>query len=342
MQYSLNCQNFRRFGAEIELNTLDGKIKKLNSLKGENPFGIDFIALLIKNCLKKSVEIQAWSYNFNNNYWIVKPDSSCGIEVCTPVLKGWSGLKDLIDVVELFRSKKVSADDRCSFHVHVDISDLNEYQLASVISWYIKCEHIFMDSVPSKRKVNRYCQMLGLTDLFNTDYVIEPTKIIRDISLVKYYTLNTYHFIKGGGFLDNNRKKTIEFRIAENQMCLSGFDVKNWIRLLLHFIDVMKNKDIPKNYTKDDKWTGLLWLDPEDVFDLLFNQPMSEGMTQVRNWFINRILTNAFNSNLPGIWSNDIRKCVYKNFINYLKKINFSGEYKKEIFDLIYDEKYII
>lgn len=342
MQNLFNCQNFRRFGAEIELNTLDGKIKKLNSLNGENPTGIENIALLIKNCLKKSVEIQAWNYNFNNNYWIVKPDSSCGIEVCTPVLKGWFGLKDLIDVVELFRCKKISADDRCSFHVHVDISDLNEYQLASVISWYIKCEHIFMDSVPAKRKINRYCQMLGLTDLFNTDYVIEPMKIIQDVSRVKYYTLNTYHFIKGGGFLDNNRKKTIEFRIAENQMCLSGYDVKNWIRLLLHFIEVTKNKDIPKNYIKNEKWTGLLWLDPEDVFDLLFNHSISAGLLQVRDWFINRILTNAFNSNLPGIWSNNIRKNVYKNFINYLDKTNNFKIEKKEILDLIYNEKYII
>jgi hypothetical protein len=344
MDRVFNCENYRKFGAEIELNTLNGLIKKLDPTKGEIPFGSAKIALLIRNALKKTVEIQSWDHNYNNDFWIVKPDSSCGIEVCTPVLKGWTGLKDLIQIVEIFRSKNIQADERCSFHVHVNIGDLNINQLGSIIAWYIKCEHVFMDAFPSTRKLNRYCQMLGMTNLFSTDTPLDPLLLINSISGAKYYSLNTYHFVKGGGFsAHNNRKKTIEFRIGENSMCTDGEAVKNWIRLLLHFVEVAKDQPMPPCYEKGNPSTGLLWMEPDEVFRFLkFNEPCSGGLQQVKKWFVNRILKNGFDTDLPGVWSNKGRSFARKNFLKLLHSLDINCDCEDSRENILYDKKYIV
>jgi hypothetical protein len=346
MDRVINCQNYRRFGVEIELNTADGVIRKLDRNKGETPFGADRIALLIRRTLRKPVEIQGWDHNYNNQDWIVKPDGSCGIEVCTPVLKGYQGLIDLVQVVETFRKAAISADQRCSLHVHVNIADLNKQELASVVAWYIKCEHVFMDSVPAQRKVNRYCQMLGMTDFLNTDFSMNPDLLLSSISNVKYYSLNAYHFMKGGAFdLYNCRKKTIEFRIGENAMCLDGLAVKNWVRLLLHFVDMVRNRPMPPKYEEGNPWTGLVWLEPDDVFKVLgFDQPCSEGINQIKSWFMKRIFDNGYNTGLSGIFSNEGRHSARQNFLkffldSYEKNDCFLGTSQAREC-LLYDKKY--
>lgn len=342
MDSPINCQSFRRFGVEIELNTKDGIVRKIDYRNGETPNGSDHIALLIHEVTNSSVEIQGWGHNYNNDFWIVKPDSSCGIEVCTPILKGYEGITELVKVVESFRKAQISADNRCSLHVHVNIADLDENQLASVIAWYIKCEHIFMDLVPSNRKINRYCQMLGMTDSFDTEFYMDPLSLIEAVSNVKYYSLNAYHFLQGGGFSSyNTKKKTIEFRIGDNGMCLDGFAVKNWIRLLLHFVDIAKNKSLPPDYKDNDNWTGLVWLEPTEVFEFLqFDKECSQGLLQVKKWFVQRILDYGFDTKLPGVWSNEARFFARKNFLNILKLIDINCDKLETREEILYGEKY--
>ncbi len=339
MDRVLDCQFYRRFGVEVEINTLDGRI-----YKNEMPFGADHIAEIVNQNANSRVQIQKWDHNYNNDCWIIKPDSSCGLEVCTPVFKGWFGLKELVKVVEAFKHSGVKADRRCSLHVHVNIGDLNMMQLASVVAWYIKCEHIFLDSVPSYRKQSRYCQMLGMSDLFEEDYLIHPVSLLERISTVKYFTLNAYHFMKGGGFLPkNSRKKTIEYRIGENDMCLNGYDVKNWVRFLIHFVEMTKDIGLPKEYVVGDSSTGLLWMDIEPMFKLLgFDQAISPGLNQVKQWFLYRIQKHGYNSHLDGMWSNKGREYARTDFITYLANHNldvFDGQYTE---DMLYGEKYAI
>jgi hypothetical protein len=334
-------QSFRRFGVEVELNTLSGLVKKLEH--GQNPYGSQEIALTINKTLKEEVEIQGWDHNYNNDCWIVKPDSSCGIEVCTPVLKGWHGLKRLIKVIEAFKEGSFKADGRCSLHVHVNIADLTKTQLASVIAWYIKFEHIFLDSVPQSRKLNKYCQMLGMTDIFYDSFPINEDLLISGVSGTKYYSLNAYHFLKGGGFDDcNTRKKTIEFRIGESDLCLDGFAVKNWVRFLLHFVEITKNMPLPKKYVKGDPWSGLLWLDIKDLFSVLkFDQPCSEGLNQIKNWFLDRVGKNGYNTGLPGVWSNNGRKKSRELFLQLNEKRAELLNENEERDDLLFGRKYI-
>jgi hypothetical protein len=191
--------------------------------------------------------------------------------------------------------------------------------------------------------------MLGMTDFITTNFQITPNNLLEAVSLVKYYSLNAYHFLKGGGFNEyknyNSRKKTIEFRIGEAAMCLDSFAVKNWIRLLLHFVDVTKDLPLPKKYEVGNPWSGLLWLDPQDVFGIMgFDQPCSEGLTQVKNWFASRIIKNIHTNRKTGVFSHSGRFESYRNFLDFYEKfcneINIDYDDEELMNDLLYNRKF--
>lgn len=335
--YRLDCKTYRRFGVEIELNTSDGVVNKIYS--NEIPNGIDYVAYLIKDTIHKRVDIRSHAFHHNNKLWIVKPDMSCGIEVCTPVLKGWNDLKMLLRVIQRFKEASIKSDERCSLHVHVNVADLSETQLAVVTAFYIKCEHLFFDAMPLNRKNNRYCKFIGYSDMFDTDTPMCPKLINKKFSESKYHSANAFHFMKSGEYdIENCNRPTMEFRIAGNQACRDPFFAKNWIRLLLHFVDIAKKLPMPEAYRKGDPWTGLAWLDPSDIFKLLqFDQPLSEGLKQTRNWLINSILKNGHDVALEGTWCNDFRHPARQNFIEMIRNFDYQqSETEETIFGDLY------
>lgn len=325
MESPFDCRFYRRYGIELEVNPLNGVVRRPDTDSGEIPVGSDYISRIINKTIGESVELQGWDHIHNNTSWVVKPDNSCGIEVNSPILKGWTGLEKLMRVQEALRDAGINSDKRCSLHVHVNIADLNPQQLASVVAYYIKCEHIFFDSIPPHRKNSRYCQLLGLTDLFSHDFYMNPMDLINLVSGVKYYSMNCYHFCKGGGFTsDNHRKRTIEFRIMEGSACLDPLATKNWVRFLLHFVDRTSKLPLPKDYWEGDRWSSLLWLNPTDMFEILHfdkDDMLSPGLKQVRDWFLNRLHEYGYNTGLKGLWSNEGRSAAREDFMKLYKSI---------------------
>lgn len=331
MDSPLCCRSYRRFGAEIELNTRTGIVKRPERGSKEIPDGSEYVSRLVHKVTKKSVEIRHWQHYHNNKCWIIKPDNSCGIEVSTPVMKGWkNGLLPLLRVIDEFgKSKEITADNRCSFHLHVNLEDLSLKQRASIIGYWIKCEHLFLDAMPPFRKLNRYCQVLGLTDLFSVNSSIDSEWLIKRVSAVKYYTLNTYH-------MNKDRRNTIEFRIADSQCCLDPLYAKNWVRLLLHFVDCVKDRPLIP-YEKGNQWSSYLWLELEDFWELMgFNEELSHGMELVRSWFVDRLLTYTCSGSF-GIWSKDIRSFIVEK-ISHLENKQITDPVEEQI----YGEKYIL
>lgn len=310
-KWHLSFDSKRRFGIELEINSDDGQNRPPS---GKQPKGIRRISNVVQEAVPDmSVEVRGWEHTDGNNAWVLKPDSSCGMEICSPPLSGWRGLKKGMKVVEaLANDGKVKADKRCSVHIHIEISDLNREQLGTVLAWWIKCEPVFLDAMPIDRKRNRYCQFLGMLSHFQHDGKYTPDDVINRVSDVKYYTCNANMYKRNG-------RQTIEFRIIEAAGCFDPYLIKNWIRLLIHFVERTKNLDFPDPYhePKNDKerkeitpWTGLSWLDPKHVFTVLgFNpdpqaihknnrakpmQPyrkfeLSRALNQTRNWFIGRL-----------------------------------------------------
>jgi hypothetical protein len=119
MQPSLKTCS-RRFGVELEYNAFDGVSRSRD--ENDLPLGIYEVGRKLQENLKKCVEITKWQYTNNNNKWHCKPDSSCGIEVCSPPVRGLGGLEKVGNVVDKIAAKgNILSDNRCSLHVHVEI-----------------------------------------------------------------------------------------------------------------------------------------------------------------------------------------------------------------------------
>lgn len=264
-----------KFGVEIEINSFDNRdFFKIPLRRGENPIGLEEVADLLSNS-GVDVEIQKWGYNHNNYKWICKPDASCGIEVCSPVFEQ-DNFKDLISVINLFASdNRIKVDERCSFHVHVETGReedfYNSNSLSSILAWWIKCEHVFMDFAVPHRKNNKYCRFIGRTELFDHDEKVSAFRVISKLS-DKYLTLNTYH-------LFNKRRFTLEFRIGEGTK--DEIFVKNWLSIVFKFIDAAKKRQPPEDFK---------WLNHDDVFDFL---DFSQKELDLKIWFLKRLLLNC-------------------------------------------------
>lgn len=300
---NLNLDCYRRYGVELELNAFDLRNRPIGHENGKLPEGIHYIGNLIKKTLDERVLIHKWGNDHNNDMWIVKPDSSCGLEVCSPVSKGWHDLKRICRVVDAFAADpKVPVDGRCSLHVHVDVSDLSLDQVATILTWWIKCEPVFMDSVPSSRKRNPYCQFIGQSDFLDSVELgfLSTGALLRNLGECKYYSANSYHIY-------HKKRSSMEFRIMDYTACKDSLAVKNWTRLLLHFIERAVDKGMPAMYQENDPWSGYLWLDPCHVFDFLGFLPnqynLSDGLLQVRAWFMSQLLHNGLNTGLSGVMS---------------------------------------
>jgi hypothetical protein len=276
----------RKFGVEIELNSFDQRdFKKYPLGKNEYPSGIDYVCSLIKN-LGFMVRIDGWHQTHNNFDWVCKSDSSCGMEICSPASDNLESVLKLIDV--LSKDSYIKIDNRCSFHVHFDISDCiskkgyqddfyNSTKLASILSWWVKCEPVFFDSIPDHRKFNKYCQCIGISEIFKADEKPDYFNVIQKLGSSKYFSCNVYHLCKGS-------RPTIEFRLAEESACVDPIFAKNWVVLLSRFIEQAVSAGVPDSYC---------WLDTKQVFEFLgFNKNLSFEEKELRYWFLNRILKN--------------------------------------------------
>ena len=248
-----------RFGVEIELNTFDDPSNKSDD--SSEPIGSRHAAHVVKETLQENVEVTTWHTTINSNRWLVKPDSSCGFEICSPVLKGRQGLKSLVSVINSLKNDgRFNADSKCSFHVHFELPSRDVGFISSLIVNWIKCELFFFLLIPDYRKQSKYCQLMGLSDLFPNNSQLDKNIIFNKVSDYKFYSLSLYHFKK-------SNRNTVEFRLMDNRACLDGKLVENWIILLNRFINKSNN-----NYVFNQE--GLLekpfvWLDFKDVFDFL-------------------------------------------------------------------------
>lgn len=312
----------RRFGVEIELNASDRRDFKKNPLKkDEQPAGIEYVANVLMKVIQSPVEIKKHHHTHNNNSWVLKPDSSCGIEICSEVTRGYYGVKRICQVIQAFSDDpEIKLDERCSLHLHMDVSDTTLSQLGTALAWWIKGEPVFLDAMTPNRKRNRYCQSVGMSDYFDVDTKFDPDKVIKKLGIQKYFSINTYH-------MNQKKRSTIEFRIMGAEGCRDAFLAKNWIRLLIHFFEMGRNAPPPVPYEKGNPKSGYCWLDPIDVFDFLgFNgeYELSKGMLQTRNWFLARLYFHTLNTGLPCIWSDQARQVAFDQVKSLAKKFNYT------------------
>lgn len=317
----LSWSTDRRYGVEMELNAFDGLSRPKNP--ADLPAGIEEVGEVVATTLETAVNVRPWEHTHNNENWVVKPDGSCGMEVCSPILKGWRGLESVVRCARAFADDpRIDSDSRCSLHVHVNVYDCSIKQVASIVAQWIKCEAVFVDSVPANRKRSRYCQIVGMCDMFDTRDMLDAARIIEKMGKCKYFTLNNLHYSR-------EKRKTIEFRIAENRACTDPVFVKNWTRLVVHFCDMVKDMPLPSRYEAGDPSTSLCWLDPIAVFRLLGFMPgqydLSPGLSQTRDWFLSRLLVNTRGAGLDGVFSDHGRSRSWEQTQSIASDLGFVG-----------------
>jgi len=305
----------RPFGTEIELNALDGRDSP--EVDGKLPEGIDHVGNLVAQYTKSYIEIRKWGPTHHNSFWVVKPDGSCGMEVCSPVLRGIRGIRHVCGVIgRLAEDPLIEADDRCSFHVHAGVEDLSGESIGTILAWWVKCEATLLAAMPNRRKMNRYCRQAGLTDYFAHDRDIDPYGLISFMGGSKYWTANTFHLVAG-------RRKAMEFRIMDEKACLDPEGAFNWVVLCLHFMERAICRGWPRPYQDGDPWSSFLWLDPDDVWRFLGfdgRVRLCPVLSRVREWLALRWWSNQ-SDGMGGPWSCEARSAALGQAARIVKSV---------------------
>lgn len=330
----ISFNSLRRFGCELEFNSFDNRNFYLQPLaKSENPEGVYKFGELISK-LNFPVRIDKYHHTHNNTQWIIKPDRSCGIEICTPVCRGVQGILDICKVIDSIAIEpKVLCDSRCSFHIHVDVSDLTSKEVAQILTWWVKFEPVFFDAMKNNRKTNYFCQCIGFSDLFSVDSNFDESSIIQVLSISKYFSINSSHYAK-------DKRKTLEIRIADGEYCFNSYYAKNWIKFILYFFDVASKSGWPINYKKNTPWSGFCWLDLEDLIKFMFlHKELSLGMQQMRNWFLFNIKHNICGN--VDVWSKEKRYKTIEQLNKYINLFGIKDEIAIDTNKLVYSEEYL-
>jgi hypothetical protein len=253
-----------RFGVEMEFASASEDVKT----------SINHVVDIIRSA-GLPADAREWQYSNGNSSWVCKPDASCGLEVCSPVLD--RGDTDQIRLVMELLSKEPSlvVDHNCSVHLHVDFGNPSSDDLCSLLGWWVKYEHIFLDFAAPWRKTNRYCKFIGETCLFDHEEKVSLHRMFSKMS-EKYLTLNTFHMF-------NRRRDSVEFRILEGTKNYSL--VENWTNLVFNFVDGCRSSPAPYNYA---------WSDPEELFSF-----MKFEQEDLRFWFLERLTSNCSDVSAP-------------------------------------------
>lgn len=288
---------YRRFGVEIEFNAFD----KISRSVGYNslPSGIYNLADILCETLGEEIEINKWHNTNNNTMWVVKPDSSCGIEVCSPPKIHHHLLNQINVAINAFsKIAYIEADNRCSLHIHVEIEDFDIESLQSIIYYWMIYEPIFFMCCKPNRWINNYCKPLSFS--FNIDYSDCGSEILDSICENKYFAINLCNYKK-------KKKKTVEFRIMGGDASLSSELTVNWCKLLLCFIERCKenkNKIDFLNLNYEDLKSFLNFMDLDSFF----------GDEKMKLWINQRVkIIYDMSKNLD-----DLNICTWLQIINNL------------------------
>lgn len=197
------------FGVEIEiLNTIDRtEIARALQAEGINAAGENY-----------NHRTQTW--------WKVITDSSCGLEVVSPILSGEQGLNELKKVCEVLTRIGCKVDKHCGLHVHIGANRLGVDKVKSVVKRWLGNETNLDSIQPRSRRgrSNMYCE--PLSDTIRTEFIDRCRTLdeLANIQHTRYSKLNLQSY---------RRHKTIEFR--HHSGSTDATTIINWVKFLLDF-----------------------------------------------------------------------------------------------------------
>lgn len=290
----------RRFGVELEMNqVVPAK---------------DLVKIIAASDKNHHVGYSSnYEQDYQNNYWHVKFDRSCGDvkniggwEVASYISKGYKDVENIGKVTEALNKGGVKVNNNCGLHIHGEIADFNNLQVATLVANWVKIEPILSEMVPKHRFSNKYCKLLTKKHKFDYYKTYKPEEfwnLVRPANSTNLYrrtSLNMCNYLFSGG-----DRRTAELRLPE--CVLSGREVKNWIRFFLTFIENCKNKSFPGTVYPAGlhDMVSLCGFHNEDPFYLL-----SRAMLDTKIWIMERILRHSTKKKLRTLAQNFINKII--------------------------------
>lgn len=157
-------------------------------------------------------------------------------EVKSGIIQGSSGMKRVHEAVNIITEAEGRVNKSCGFHVHIDIHDLEQKEIARVMSWAIAYENIFYMLVSRERRDNQYCRRLDMDRGSLKTYAkknLDVKQIFYGISRYKAFNIQAYW-----------KYGTLEFRHHEGT--LDALEIENWTMLCLSFVEAAKRAFLDK------------------------------------------------------------------------------------------------
>lgn len=292
--------SMRRFGVELEVG---------------NAVPQDVVVDYILEASERPVEITEWGQSTNNLYWHVKEDATCGVlsghfglptsvrtygtEIASFVGSGIHDLIEIMNVANHLSKSGVKVNDFCGFHIHVDVSDFTDEQVAVLLARWVKIEFLMTNTVPERRVNNKYCKMLSKSHRYKSSAsytAAEFWRLMKPVNLrlksffdrFRRVTLNIVNYVQACDHLAAGGdellvKKTVELRLPEGT--LNSEDIANWVKLFVNFVDSSLGCDMPPNMRSVMQLHKML-----EYLGLQTNATLSPGLTKTREWLLKRMV----------------------------------------------------
>jgi hypothetical protein len=177
-------------------------------------------------------------------------------------------------------------------HVHVEVEDFSKTQLAILAAYWVKIEPYFCHAVPQHRSNNKYCKNLR-NDLVCSYYknglssfweAIRPATTSHECRRKSLNLCNIVH---------SPNRPTVEFRFPEST--LDSFEIKNWIRMFVLFIDNVKSLNAPKDLSIPNRDEFMTIVGLQSPKDFIIG---SKVLHDLKMWFFKRILIHSRSEDL--------------------------------------------
>ena len=197
--------------------------------------------------------------------WKLTTDSSCGLELVSPILKGRNGLEQIEKVCKVLNELEIKVDKTCGLHVHHGVNDYGTEDFKKLCIFYTRFEKGFDEVMPLSRRANKnqYCRGFASRSSWRTDdetvaQIAETIERIKKANSVeeltnmfcsRYYKVNLQSFVKYG---------TVEFR--HHSGTTEADKIINWVKLTQLVLERCKQGKVAAKYeTTKDNLKDIFW-----------------------------------------------------------------------------------
>jgi hypothetical protein len=297
----------RTFGVEIEF-------------VNNSEFNQNDLAKHINNKFR-NIDVAAESWNHTTrDHWKIVTDSSCGLELVSPVLEGKKGVEEARKVIDALNNVDgVIVNRHCGIHVHVGISDISVKAMKNILIHYGKNEELIESILaPSRRATSRWANsLLDARMMGNHSTSERPHQNMEEFrtwlnqfdscgDMVtgfdrRYRTMARYRTVNVQAY---HRQRTIEFRQHGGSM--DSEKILNWTIFLTNMVDkCVKATNMSVNI-KDDKKKAFkaLFGDSKVIYDYMLKRAKHFGYDcygdALENTLVERRMFDMRNSDCRG------------------------------------------